>query len=123
MNNKTMNSKDINSGLKTATLINNKTMNNDYRTYTLDPPVQHNRSETYVETPRMRSSTRPTEIKSGLKTATLVNNKTMNSKESNSGLNRSILMNNNSMNNFFKERNSSLNRSILMNNNSMNNFS
>ena len=57
-----MNSKEIKNGLKTATLMNNKTMNNDYRTKTLDTPVQHNRSETYVETPRMRSSTRPTEI-------------------------------------------------------------
>ena len=103
MNNKSMNSKEIKSGLKTATLMNNKTMNNnyrtytldppvqhnrsetyvetprmrssnnDYRTYTLDPPVQHNRSETYVETPRMRSSTCPIENKSGLKTATLYN--------------------------------------------------
>ena len=77
-------------------------MNNDYRTNTLDAPVQHNRSASYVETPRLRSSTRPTEIKSGLKTATLMNNTSINSKERNSGLNGSNLMNNNSMNNYSK---------------------
>ena len=33
----------IKSSLKTAT-HNNKTMNNDYRTCTLDPPVQHKSS-------------------------------------------------------------------------------
>ena len=52
----------------------NKTMNNNNRTYILDPPVQHNRSRT----PRMRSSTRSTAIKSSLKTATHRNNNTMN---------------------------------------------
>ena len=40
----------IKSSLKTATLMNNNTMNNDYRTCTLDPPVQHKSSES----PRMR---------------------------------------------------------------------
>ena len=70
--------RQIKSGLKTSTLRNNKTMNNDYRTYTLDPLVQHNRSETCVEIPRMRSSTCSLEIKSGLKISTLRNNKTMN---------------------------------------------
>ena len=68
----------IRTGIKTSPLRNNKTMNNDYRTNTLDTPVQHNRSETYVETPRMRSSTCPLKIKSGLKTSALRNNKTMN---------------------------------------------
>ena len=90
-----MNSKEIKSGLKTATLMNNNTMNNKCRTCTLDSPVQHNSSET----PRMRSSTPPNEIKCDLKTATLMHNKTMNSKEINNGLNGSNLMNNITMDN------------------------
>ena len=70
-------------------------MNNKYRTCTLDSPVQHNSSET----PLMRSSTPPNEIKYDLKTATLMNNQTMNSKEINNGLNGSNLMNNITMEN------------------------
>ena len=90
-----MNSKEIKSGLKTATLMNNNTMNNEYRTCTLDSPIQYNSSET----PHMRSSTPPNEIKCDLKTANLMNNKTMNSKEINNGLNGSNLMNNITMDN------------------------
>ena len=70
-------SKEIKSGLKRATLINN----------------------TYMINPSMNSCNYQIEIKSGLKTATRMNNKSMNSKESNSGLIGSNLTNNNSMNN------------------------
>ena len=69
----------IKSGLKTSTLRNNKSMNNKYRITIQDTPVQ-NTSKTYVETPRMRSSTCLSEIKSGLKTPTLRNKKSMNNK-------------------------------------------
>ena len=68
---------ESNSGLKASTLRNNKTMNNKYRITIQDTPVQ-NTSKTYVETPRMRRSTRLSEIKSGLKESALSNNKTMN---------------------------------------------
>ena len=55
----------IKSSLKTSTLnMNNKTMNHDNRTCTLDPPVQHKSSES----PRMRSSTSLLKNKPGLKT-------------------------------------------------------
>ena len=47
----------IKSGLKTSPLSNNKSMNNEYRITIKDTPVQNNTSKTYVETPRMRSST------------------------------------------------------------------
>ena len=67
----------IKSGLKTSTLSYSKSMNNKHRITIQDTPVQ-NTSKTYVETPRMRSSTCLSEIKSGLKTSTLRNNKTMN---------------------------------------------
>ena len=62
----------IKSGLKTSTLTNNKSMNNEYRITIKDTLVQH------VETPRMRRSTCPLKIKSGLKESALSNNKTMN---------------------------------------------
>ena len=67
----------IKSGLKTSTLRNNKSMNNEYRITIKDTPVQ-NTIKTYVETARMRSSTCLSEIKSGLKESALSNNKTMN---------------------------------------------
>ena len=54
-------------------------MNNKYRITIQDTPVQ-NTSKTYVKTPRMRSSTCLSEIKSGLKTPTLRNKKSMNNK-------------------------------------------
>ena len=63
----------IKPGLKTST-HNNKIMNHDNRTCTLDSPVQHNRSES----PRMRSSTSSLKNKPGLKKSILMNNKTMN---------------------------------------------
>ena len=62
----------IKPGLKTSA-HNNKTMNHDNRTCTLDSPVQHNRSDT----PRMCSSTCSLKNKPGLKTSAH-NNKTMN---------------------------------------------
>ena len=48
---------EIKSGLMESALSNNKTMNNNYRTTIMDTPVQH------VETPRMRRSTCPLNIK------------------------------------------------------------
>ena len=109
---------ESNSGLKASTLRNNKTMNNKYRITIQDTPVQ-NTSKTYVETPRMRRSTRLSEIKSGLKESALSNNKTMNNdyrttimdvetprmrrstclSEIKSGLKESALSNNKTMNN------------------------
>ena len=52
-------------------------MNNKYRITIQDTTVQ-NTSKTYVETPRMRSSTCPLNIKSGLMESPLSNNKSMN---------------------------------------------
>ena len=109
---------ESNSGLKASTLRNNKTMNNKYRITIQDTPVQ-NTSKSYVETPRMRRSTRLSEIKSGLKESALSNNKTMNNdyrttimdvetprmrrstclSEIKSGLKESALSNNKTMNN------------------------
>ena len=95
-------------GLKTATL-----MNNDYRTCTLDPPVQHNRSRT----PRMRSSTcslMNNTMKNDYRTCTLDPPVQHNRSESpcmrsstcslrnKPGLKTSALMNNKTMNNDYR---------------------
>ena len=108
------------SGLKTSTLRNNKTINNKYRISSIkDTPVQ-NTSKTHDETPRMRRSTCLSEIKSGLKTSPLRNNKSMNNnykiketpnvseassfedQQIKSGLMESALSNNKTMNNDYR---------------------
>ena len=64
------------------------------------------------------------ESNSGLKTATLMNNSSMNNtsmKERNSGLNGPNFMNNNSMNNYSKENKSDLKTATLDNNITMDN--
>ena len=102
MNNKTMNSKEIKSGLKTLILMNNKTMNSKEINSGLKTAILMNNKTMSTK-----------EIKSGLKTSILMNNKTMNSKEIKSGLKTAILMNNKTMNS--KEIKSCLNGSNLMN--------
>ena len=51
MNNKTMNSKEINSCLNGSNLINNIIMDNHTRTYILDEPVPHIGVATLSPTP------------------------------------------------------------------------